>query len=198
MIPTVSVSKMTGKLDGIQAINTNTVTNPFCIKESSKPDADKICGKCYSMSMLSSYRKSCQPSFQRNSDVLASDAEFILPRTTGAFVRFHGHGELINEQHFRNFCAIASDNKHSTFALWTKRVGIVRKNLHHVPDNMLLVYSNPKIDNVMSSPPRGFDRVFNNVSQEFDGEVNCTGQKCMDCLLCYKRDTTQVIVEHVK
>jgi len=82
--------------------------------------------------------------------------------------------------------------------LWTKRVGIVRKNLHHVPDNMILVYSNPKIDNVMSSPPRGFDRVFNNVSESYDGEANCTGQKCMDCLLCYKRDTTQVIVEHVK
>jgi hypothetical protein len=198
MIPTVSISKMTGKLDGIQAINTNTATNAFCIKESSKPDADKICGKCYSMSMLSSYRKNCQPAFQRNSDVLASDAEFILPRTSGAFVRFHGHGELINEQHFRNLCAIASDNKHSTFALWTKRVGIVRKNLHHVPDNMILVYSNPKIDNVMSSPPRGFDRVFNNVSESYDGEANCTGQKCMDCLLCYKHDTTQVIVEHVK
>jgi hypothetical protein len=189
---------MTGKLEGIQAINTNTATNEFCIKESSKPDADKICGKCYSMSMLSSYRKNCQPAFQRNSDVLASDAEFILPRTSGAFVRFHGHGELINEQHFRNLCAIASDNKHSAFALWTKRVGIVRKNLHHVPDNMILVYSNPKIDNVMSSPPRGFDRVFNNVSESYDGEANCTGQKCMDCLLCYKRDTTQVIVEHVK
>jgi len=198
MIPTVSVSKMTGKLDGIQAINTNTATNLFCIKESSRPDADKICGKCYSMSMLSSYRKNCQPAFQRNSDVLASDAEFILPRTSGAFVRFHGHGELINEQHFRNLCAIADDNKHSTFALWTKRVGIVRKNLHHVPDNMILVYSNPTIDNVMSSPPRGFDRVFNNVSESYDGEANCTGQKCMDRLLCYKRDTTQVIVEHVK
>ena len=198
MIPTVSVSKMTGKLEGIQAINTNTATNEFCIKESSKSDVDKICGKCYSMSMLSSYRKNCQPAFQRNSDVLASDAEFILPRTSGAFVRFHGHGELINEQHFRNLCAIASDNKHSAFALWTKRVGIVRKNLHHVPDNMILVYSNPKIDNVMSSPPRGFDRVFNNVSESYDGEANCTGQKCMDCLLCYKRDTTQVIVEHVK
>ncbi len=151
MIPTVSVSKMTGKLEGIQAINTNTATNEFCIKESSKPDADKICGKCYSMSMLSSYRKNCQPAFQRNSDVLASDAEFILPRTSGAFVRFHGHVELINDPHFLNLCDIAESNGHCTFALWTKRVDIVRPNRHHVPENMILVYSNPKIDNVMSS-----------------------------------------------
>lgn len=198
MHPMPSISKMSGKLDGIQAINTNTVTNPFCMQESSKTDASKICTKCYSVSMLSSYRKNCQPSFQRNSDILASDAEFVLPRTSGAFVRFHGHGELINEQHFRNLCAIAEDNKHSTFALWTKRVNLVRPNLHLVPSNMLLVYSNPKIDNVLSSPPRGFDRVFNNVSESYDGEANCTGQKCMDCLLCYKRETTDVIVEHVK
>lgn len=198
MIPTVSLSKMSGKLEGIQAINTNTLTNEFCIRESKKKDPKRICGKCYSVGMLSSYRKNCAPAFQRNSDVLASDAEFVLPRTSGAFVRFHGHGELINEQHFRNFCAIAEDNPHSTFALWTKRVDYVRPNLHLVPSNMILVYSNPIIDKVMLSPPRGFDRVFNNVSQEFDGEANCTGQKCMDCLLCYKRDTTKVIIEHEK
>ena len=27
---------------------------------------------------------------------------------------------------------------------------------------------------------------------------NCTGQKCRDCLLCYKKDTTSIIVEKVK
>ncbi len=198
MNPMPSLSKMSGKLEGIQAINTNTTTNEFCIKESQKKDPKRICGKCYSIGMLSTYRKNCAPAFQRNSDILASDAEFILPRTSGAFVRFHGHGELINEQHFRNFCAIAEDNKHSTFALWTKRVDYVRPNLHLVPDNMILVYSNPIVDRIMTKPPRGFDRVFNNVSQEFDGEANCTGQKCMDCLLCYKRDTTKVIIEHEK
>ena len=29
----VHISKMTGKLDGFQAISTNTMTNPFCIKQ---------------------------------------------------------------------------------------------------------------------------------------------------------------------
>ena len=38
MIPTVSLSKMSGKLAGIQAINTNTLTNEFCIRESKKKD----------------------------------------------------------------------------------------------------------------------------------------------------------------
>ena len=69
MNPMPSFSKMSGKLAGIQAINTNTATNPFCIKESKKKDSNRICGKCYSVSMLSSYRKNCQPAFQRNSEI---------------------------------------------------------------------------------------------------------------------------------
>jgi formate hydrogenlyase subunit 6/NADH:ubiquinone oxidoreductase subunit I len=63
---------------------------------------------------------------------------------------------------------------------------------------MILVYSNPKIDRVMRKPPRGFHRVFNNVTTKYRGDANCTGQKCIDCQLCYKFDTASVIVEHVK
>lgn len=113
-------------------------------------------------------------------------------------MRFHGHGELINDTHFLNLCDIAESNGHCTFALWTKRVDIVRPNRHHVPENMILVYSNPKIDSVLEKPPRGFHRVFNNVTKQYRGDANCTGQKCIDCQLCYKFDTTSVIVEHVK
>jgi len=51
---------------------------------------------------------------------------------------------------------------------------------------------------VMRKPPRGFHRVFNNVTKKYRGDANCTGQKCIDCQLCYKFDTTSVIVEHVK
>jgi hypothetical protein len=38
---TVHISKMTGKLDGIHAISTNTVTNPFCQKMNTS--GDTIC-----------------------------------------------------------------------------------------------------------------------------------------------------------
>ena len=41
MNPMPSLSKMSGKLEGIQAINTNTATNPFCIKESQKQDGKR-------------------------------------------------------------------------------------------------------------------------------------------------------------
>ena len=64
----IKISKMSGKLAGLLAINTNTVTNPFCM---SMAKTDTVCGKCYSHKMLSSYRKGCQKAFQHNSDALS-------------------------------------------------------------------------------------------------------------------------------
>ena len=67
------------------------------------------------------------------------------------------------------------------------------------PSNLILVWSNPKINRVVYNPPKHFDRVFNNVNYEHKlEEQNCTGQKCKDCLLCYRHDTTKVIVEAIK
>ncbi len=193
--PKVKVSKMSGKLDGIRAINTNTVTNPFCIK---MKEGDSICGQCYSHRMLNTFRKSCQPAFEHNSQVL-SEGPLELSQLPdfypGEYIRFHGHGELINREHLLNFFRIARYNPETTFALWTKRKDIV-KSVGPAPDNLILIFSNPKIDNVMTEPPKGFDRVFNNVTG--DADANCTGQKCMECLLCYRKDTTKIIVEHVK
>ena len=56
----VSVSKMSGKLAGIPAINTNTATNAYCVKQYTSGGADNICTMCYSQRMLSTYRKNCQ------------------------------------------------------------------------------------------------------------------------------------------
>ena len=39
----VHMSKMSGKLKGIPAINTNTLTNLFCIRQHQKTDT--ICGR---------------------------------------------------------------------------------------------------------------------------------------------------------
>jgi len=45
----IKISKMSGKLHGIGAINTDTTTNEFCVRQK---DTDTICGKCYSHRML--------------------------------------------------------------------------------------------------------------------------------------------------
>lgn len=51
------------------------------------------------------------------------------------------------------------------------------------------------MDKVVQSVPRLFDKVFNNVVHDPTPQ-NCTGQKCIECLRCYKHDAdTDIIVE---
>ena len=197
------ISNGSGKLQDIRSLNTNTLTNEFCISMYNSSADDIICRKCYSMSMLNGLRKNCAPSWQENSDILSGGLipAHMLPTILDAFFRFSSHGELINMTMLENFHNITLHNPHCSFALWTKRKNFIRKfySQHEKPANLILIYSNPRIDAVMNQPPEFFDRTFNNVSKGSDVAQNCTGQKCRDCLLCYKagNGVTQ-IVEAVK
>jgi hypothetical protein len=200
----LKISKMTGKLDGFKALNTNTLTNDYCMKMYNSGKADIICTKCYSAEMLQGLRKNCVPAWQQNSDTLSGGIipRHMLPTILDAFFRFSGHGELINLTMLENFHNIALHNPHCTFALWTKRKGWVRRfyTEHAKPVNLILIYSNPRINAVMDTPPAFFDRTFNNVEKHFQGvEQNCTGQQCKDCLLCYTQGNgVTTIIEAVK
>ena len=197
------ISNGSGKLQDIRSLNTNTLTNEFCISMYNSSADDIICRKCYSMSMLNGLRKNCAPSWQENSDILSGGLipPHMLPTILDAFFRFSSHGELLNMTMLENFHNITLHNPHCSFALWTKRKNFIRKfyTEHEKPANLILIYSNPRIDAVMNQPPEFFDRTFNNVSKGSDVAQNCTGQKCRDCLLCYKagNGVTQ-IVEAVK
>lgn len=200
----IHISTMTGKLDGFRAISTNTKTNPYCIKQNAEGGEDNICTKCYSHTMLGSYRKNMAPALQRNSEVLSTMllGEEALPRILDLYFRFDAHGELINELHLVNLCAIAEHNPGTSFALWTKRNDIVAKYFATAPKptNLILIYSNPKIGHIMAKPPKYFDRTFNNVPEDlFVDQQNCTGQQCKNCLLCYTvGNGVSTIVEKVK
>ena len=197
------ISNGSGKLQDIRSLNTNTLTNEFCISMYNSSADNIICRKCYSMSMLNGLRKNCAPSWQENSDILSGGLipPHMLPTILDAFFRFSSHGELINMTMLENFHNITLHNPHCSFALWTKRKNFIRKfySQNEKPANLILIYSNPRIDAVMNQPPEFFDRTFNNVSKGSDVAQNCTGQKCRDCLLCYKagNGVTQ-IVEAVK
>ena len=199
----IHISKMTGKLDGFQAISTNTITNEYCIKQNAKNDNNNICKHCYSHTILKSYRKNMQNALQRNSDLLSDRIldKTELPTILNAFFRFNAHGELINQTHLINIVNIALHNPHCNFALWTKRYDIISKYFknHDKPKNLILVYSNPKINNILKNVPKYFDKTFNNVHEDLEQDKqNCTGQQCKNCLLCYKTNTTNTIVEKVK
>ena len=200
----VHISNLRGKLSDIQAISTNTTTNPYCIKQSNKGKltGKNICGECYSMASLTGYMKSMTPALERNSVALSVPlSEDQIPFINAAVFRFQAHGELINVTHFDNLMRIAKANPWvQCFALWTKRVDIVNRWLRSnaLPPNVKLIYSNPKIGHIMSKPPKGFHMSFNNVWKGDKRPQNCTGQKCKDCLLCYRFDTVETIVEAVK
>lgn len=203
--PAVHISKMTGKLEGFQAISTNTITNEYCqrMHEKGKETGENICGDCYSQVMLKTYRKNMQNALQRNSDILSTRPlePYEIPRINAAMFRFNAHGELINMQHVENIMAIVKDNPWVQFALWTKRVDLIMRWLrdNDKPTNLNLIYSNPKKGHIMSKPPKGFDKTFNNVQEnEHVEQQNCTGQKCKDCRICYTINEISTIVEKVK
>ena len=192
----VHISTMTGKLAGIFAVNTNTLTNTFC---SRMRGTTAICSVCYSAAMLQGSRKNCAPAFERNSVLLSAaliPAE-RLPVINAAIFRFHGHGELINPTHLENFYRIAEKNPATTFSLWTKRRDLIRSG-RAAPANFILIYSNPSLSKLMTKPPARFDKVFNNVKVDYAGPANCTGQRCIDCRICYTQGGENVVIEHVK
>ena len=204
----IHISKMTGKLEGFQAISTNTVSNEYCQKQYKKQDAKNICTFCYSHNMLNTFRKNMQASLQRNTDLLNSKVLHpdALPVINSAFFRFNAHGELALDKkqgtiNLENYVNIALKNPHCTFSLWTKRFDIIKPyfDQHDKPKNLILIYSSPLTNHIMTKIPKHFDKTFNTVVEtDFVEKQNCTGQKCKDCLLCYKKDTTSIIVEKVK
>ena len=206
---TIKLSTMTGKLGpsefspvGMMAINTNPLTNPFCGKMSTTGDDSVICGDCYSIAMLKGSRKNCVPRFQANTLLLQQRIpKDYLPFLNLAYVRGHGHGELKNLWHYLNFSRLAAKNPQTTVTLFTKRRSIVNQafklNGYKKPNNLILVYSNPIKDKVISEPPKHFDKVFI-VQAKQDNKTNCFSS-CMDCLKCYtKTDTTTHIYEEIK
>ena len=146
-------SKMTGKLDGLKAISSNTVTNPYCIQQNQCGNANNICTYCYSHTMLETYRKNMQPALERNSQALGNSVLSIeeLPTILDAFFRFNAHGELINETHLINLVNIAKKNPHCNFALWSKRYDIVKSVFSKMekPSNLIMVFSNSKISSIL-------------------------------------------------
>jgi hypothetical protein len=195
----IKYSVMSGKLKGIPALNTSPLNNKFCKAMSKKKDS--ICGSCYSINMLKTFRKMCDAPFQRYGKFLSKKVHPLeyLPKPPNAlYVRFSAHGELINLNHTINLFKICELAPKTTFTLWTKRKSLAWKAVKEIgkPKNLILIYSEPDVDG-SSKLPKYFDKVFV-VQKEKDSKTNCFGA-CMDCLKCYDQtDETSYIYEEIK
>jgi hypothetical protein len=200
------ISKMTGKMEGFYALNTSPLNNEFCEKMASNPGT--VCANCYSRRMCVSIRRNANLVWMTNGAILSESVipDSDLPNVdwfsrNGAF-RFSAHGELINDTHLVNLINIAKKSPKTVCTLWTKRAALVQKHLDDIPDNMILVYSTPKMDPVATYLPEGFDKVFSVYTtggvERMNVDINCSG-KCKTCMLCYRRDNSIVFInEHVK
>jgi hypothetical protein len=208
MFQKIHITKGAGKLgksdtcnSAINSINVNTLSNEYCIKQSKNKNS--ICSFCYSINSLTSFRKNMVNPLEKNSQLLSSSIiKFsLLPTILELYFRFDSHGELINLNHLENYVNITLKNPHCNFTLWTKRFDLIKKffDNNQKPKNLILIYSNSKLDNPLNKLPKYFNKSFNNVTKENKDNfnINCHS-KCVDCLLCYTHNETKTIIEKVK
>lgn len=191
-------TRMSGKMKGIISLNTSPLDNSFC-NTMSKTETS-ICSHCYSRSMLKGIRRNALPKFQRVGAIISKEMD-SLPKIPAKYkiARFSAHGELMNLMHLVNLYRIAKANPHVLFALWSKRKDLIAKE--KAPSNVIKVYSNPKTNSLMKSPPKGFHKVFNVFSKEYvkDNAIQINCQKsCLSCQLCYSWNNVKVINEQLK
>lgn len=187
-----------GKLAGINSINTSTLENDFCSK---MRKTDSVCRKCYA-ARYESFRTTLETRLIQNSAILSEKTlnRDVLPYINASVFRFSSFGELINRNHLLNLLAIAEKNPHCNFTLWTKRKDLICNVLRETkkPENLILIYSSPKIGQI-AKKPMFFDKVFTVFAKSEKGNaaINCHGS-CASCLLCYTKNNTVQINEVVK
>lgn len=188
----IKISVGNGKMQGLSSINTNTMTNLFCLHQCSFKD------NCYSKKQIKRW-KSNGISWQENSDKLSQSIidHDLLPRFFNQrVIRFNSHGELINEIHLENLNNIVKKNHDVFFGLWTKQFKLIKEfySKNEKPKNINIIFSNSKFNAPMKKIPLYFDKTFNVITKDSDIKPNCIG-KCKDCMICYTKDSkeTQII-----
>jgi len=201
-------SKHTNKMEDMMSLNTSTVKNPFCIKAGK---TDTICKICYARNLEKFYGHGVGhiPSYVKNGKILSTKLlsneeliSIIRKFKDKDIIRFHAYGELINIVHLYNYLNIARKSPDKIFALWSKRVDLIKNIKDIKPKNLITIYSTPRIDVMKPIIPDGFDKVFSVYSRNFAKEnkikINCGGKKCNICRSCYKINGTKYINELIK
>ena len=202
----IKLSLMSGKLKGIDSINTSPLINSFCLN--SAKNNKSICSECYSIKMLKTYRRSSNAAWIKNTKILSNKLltlnQIANIKLEKDLVRFHSHGELTNFIHLQNFVNIAAFNNDKIFTLWSKRIDLINKfcDLNNKPTNLFFIYSSPLInkDLKFNKTLRNFDKIFRVfTAQKYSSlKLNCGSKNCINCKLCYSNNQVKYINELIK
>lgn len=186
----VWITTHSGKMNGIRSISTNPLTNGFCQCMHSTPDERMICKHCYAHT-YAKMRPSLREHIQKNSEILSKAVLIpsVLPVYDDEFMRFNSFGEIINTNHLINLFSICNKNPQTTHVIYTKRMNLIEMFHCFIPTNLIVVESNPVINDAHSTPRSwAADYIFNVVTQKYAEEkhinITCT-KNCNVCRKCY-------------
>jgi hypothetical protein len=183
------------KMDGMISINTNSLTNAFCLRMRLE---DTICKSCYTKRM-EKVSKQMVSAFQRNTEELTSP-DFQAPIINASTVRFNSFGELVNTQHYKNLLKICKANPSTSFTLWTKRPDMVQ-TVGKKPANLILIYS-CHVKNQIEDIPAMFDKTFTVYTTKYirdnGKKINCGKKNCFSCRICYSKNDISEVSELIK
>ena len=201
-------TRMTGKMIGMTAISSSMLNNPNCAILAKIKGT--VCQKCYSKTALS-YRQKANNCYTQNGEILSQSIipKNQLPFINATFARLETHGDLINTTHLQNFINLCKKNPQCFFVLWSKQYQIILDYFkeNKPPKNFRLVVSSLMLNkqiNLKRFKELGLDcKVFTvydkKCTKECNIKINCGGKNCIDCQLCYNKNSkTKEIKELLK
>lgn len=193
-----SISRHTGKMEGVRSISTSALANPSCIAR--REDKNAICANCYACKYLK-LRKTLREKCARNSIFYTTEhlQKEDIPRLNDKIFRFEAFGELENVTQLANYNNIAWYNPDTIFTLWSKRPDIIERfytsevrayNFNIILSSRFINQSDYKY--YLDNYGRGFfDGVFTVYTKEHAEAHNIpiNGRSgrgaCNNCRLCY-------------
>lgn len=191
----------THKIAGLDSIDSGAGTCTFCANMRKSNNPLLICKYCYDIKNEGLY-PAVGPAHAYQvrawSHVLFTVDEMretLKFHKKAVAVRFNSSGDLENAVHAINYFRVAKAFPDINFALWSKNIQAVRAAAaaEGVPENLVLIYSVPEIDNTPAVPPAPFKYAFcvcsttERVNAAVDTGANeCNGKMCSECgYKCY-------------
>lgn len=199
--PAVYVSKnMTGKMEGILAISTSVLFNPFCQARAGIPGS--ICAKCYAGATVARYNKLRE--HVEDNYILLNHRDLLpeeLPVICSDVCRLEAFGDLASATQARNYLRIAYKNPWCVFAIWTKNPEFLNQAIEELgkPTNLICILSSMYVNKVEDGAGWPWvDKVFTVYdAKTIDAqgvEINCGGRKCRECMRCYSKENKEYYI----